>query len=224
LDCGLRRTISYLPVLLGGPLVASAMWNRVRGRPPLRGGAVLWIVALTGQSLLTGIVQTTLIAQRRLASSLRTVVAEIPGDLTIIGIGDNLCHESPSLVASNPAIFAIPATADDATPTLIPLDAHTLLVRAPESMFDIPTEERRPARSPDDERGPAWIVQRPPSLVVLGSQRIAGATVSIAERGARGIGALRYEFDLPLSQLAFVRAHRCEPPERVEVGALRTSN
>jgi hypothetical protein len=210
----------YLPVLLGAPLVAVALWSRVRERTLLRGGAILSLVALSGQSLLSGGVQTTRIPQRQLASSLREVTAEIPADQTIVCIGNDVCGESPSLVASNPSIFAIPTTVDDATPALIPLDAHSLLARAPESELDVLTEEQQPVRSPEEERGPTWIVQRPPPLVVFGSQRIPGATVSIAERSERGIRAIRYQFDRPLSQLAFLRLHGCQPPERVALGIL----
>jgi hypothetical protein len=221
----------YLPILLGGPLmVSAALARRARKRaldPSARvpallgGGAAIWLVGLIAQTIVSGGMSPAAIAQRQLASSIRSVMAGIPADHAVMGIGedDDLCDGSPLLTTPGGSIHAIPAARDDSTPALIPLDAHTLLVRA-SGALDILTEEQRPVRSRDDDRGPFWIVRRPPPLVTLGWQRLRGATVSVAERGPSGIQALRYAFDRPLSQLTFLRLRGCRSPERVDLAPL----
>ncbi len=204
----------YLPILLGGPLVVAALRPRARA-PAVIAGGCLWLVALGAQAVSSGVASYGGAAARALEPSLRGVLARVPADCTVIGIGDDLCGTSPALLRAGSASFAIPPAIDGAMPELVAIDAHPLVVRVP-GAFDVPAREEPPVRTEVDSRGPAWTVRRPPPVVSLGWQRIPGATVSVVKRGPRGIQALRFVFDRPLSELAFLRLRGCDAPERVE--------
>ncbi|APR81909.1 TPR repeat protein [Minicystis rosea] len=207
----------HLPMLLGGPLVVAALLASVRSRAM---GAIgcAWLAALSVETIVVGGLSAPIPERRALSSSLRAALADVPADRTIVGIGGDLCGLSPSLFRPGGVLLAIP-DADEATPALTVIDAHTLVARVPEA-FDVPEHEQLPARQQATDRGPAWLVRRPPPIVLHGSQRIPGANVDVVARGPRGIQALRYRFDRPLSQLVFLRMRGCDAPERVTLPSM----
>lgn len=207
----------YLPILLGGPLVMSALLSGAR--PRLRAAAgYAWLAGLSVQALLAESLPPPARARRALSSSLGALLADIPADRAVIAVGGDLCGDSPSLHRPGGAFFAIPEARDGSTPTLAPIDAHTLEARVSDT-FDVLDREEAPARAPEIDRGPAWIVLRPPPLLADGWQRIPGATVSIAAQSPRGVQALRFRFDRPLSQLVFLRLRGCDAPQRLALSS-----
>ncbi|MFT3771105.1 MAG: hypothetical protein QM820_37290 [Minicystis sp.] len=172
-----------------------------------------FLVGLSVETIIAGSLAAPIPARRAISSSLGAALAGVPEGRTVVVIGGDLCGTSPSLLRPGGVLLAIP-DADEATPALTAIDAHTLVARVPEA-FDVPDREQLPARAQATDRGPAWLVLRPPPIVRDGRQQIPGATVDVVERGPRGIRALRYRFEEPLSQLVFLRFRGCDAPERV---------
>jgi hypothetical protein len=66
-----------------------------------------------------------------------------------------------------------------------------------------------------------WSAAQPTELAVRGSQRIAGAKVSIESREGDRITVLRYGFDRPLSEVVFIRFRGCTEPEKMALEPAR---
>jgi hypothetical protein len=66
----------YLPVLLGGPLVAAAIWNESRGRAPAALAAALLLASPACWSVLTSFLDAGRNEQRRFATALRAFVVD----------------------------------------------------------------------------------------------------------------------------------------------------
>lgn len=200
----------YLPVLAGGPMIAAAFLLGNRQRFRMAAFGVLAVV-LAIQAVASGGFSPDLVARRQLDRWMREALKDVPDDHTVVGITDDACNLSPSLFRDGPAVLAVPETDGGESPQLQRVDANTVLATT-RSTFVIRSNVGLPERRTALDRGPAWIVRRPPPLLSAGWQRIAGATVAIANQDADGIHALRFRFDRPLSELVFVRWNDCESP------------
>ncbi len=203
----------YLPILLGAPLMAAA-WLSVRSRT-IGLSLGVWLFALTIESILCAGQMAPNGDTAEVARTTASLLHGVPPDDTVVGIGEETCRFSPTLIRDGPAVLAIPAGRDEADPELTAIGSHALLARAAGG-FDVTTADRLPVRSPGPGPGPGWLTHTPPPLVHQGWQRITGATVSVVEHEADSITALRYDFDQPLTDLVFIRFRGCAPPSLVK--------
>jgi hypothetical protein len=205
----------YLPVLVGVPALIVAL---VGPKPRLRVFIPLlaWAAALAVESQVIGGCIEIDRDRGRLTESTAQLLASVPGDYTVVGVGSHLCGFAPSLAWPGSSVVGIPSPSlpDAPEPRLVAVDDHTLIARS-EAGFEIRSETDLPEREPGPGRGPAWIALQPVELIARGSQRIAGATVTIEARDGGRITALRYRFDSSLSKLVFVRFRGCASPEKM---------
>ena len=203
----------YLPLLLGAPLVAVAFARRDLGRLASI-TAWAWLALLAVEANVSGRFRE--VVTKRLAEE-RSVIAalkDVPAGSTIVGVGEDTCGFAGSFVWAGPALLAIPKDLDGNAPELVAVDPQTFLARAKRGL-DMQTQASIARRPPGPTRGPAWVDRVPPLAVTQGWQRIVGATVSVEERSPAVVTSLRYRFDRPLSELAFLRYRGCSQVERL---------
>jgi hypothetical protein len=209
----------YLPILMGGPLLLVGLAGRALRLPvAVAGGA--WLLVLAVESAVAGGPAGAPGPRGEVTREEERLLAGLPRDKTVIGVGDWACGTAPSLVWPGTSSLAIPGGVEAAGPELVAVDAHTLVAIAPEG-FNIPVVPEAPDRDPGPNRGPMWTPVTPPALVENGWQRISGATVAVETRTERRLMALRYRFDVPLSDVVFLRFRGCGAPSMMTPHALR---
>jgi hypothetical protein len=209
----------YLPVLMGAPPLMVAL-ARARLRLRVAIPVVAWAAALAVESQIAGGTLDMNRDRRLVTESTERILAGVPGDRTVVAVGTYLCGFAPSLIWAGPSLLGIPSRSDDPDPQLTTVDERTLIARSDDG-FDVRTEADVPTREPGANRGPDWIPSQPAELAERGSQRIAGATVTIEAREGQRITALRYRFDRPLSEMVFVRFRGCAEPVRMALEPAR---
>jgi hypothetical protein len=206
----------YLPMMLGAPPVLVALIRTRFSRVTIP----LWCAVLALESVIAAGIVDADRARREVTESTTRILDNVAAGSTVVGVGDSACDFALSLVWPGPSLLGIPGYADDPGPQLTAVDDRTLIARTALG-FDVRTEAALPYRKLGANRGPAWLPSQPTELATSGSQRISGATITVEAREGEQITALRYRFDRPLAEMAFVRFRDCGKPERMRVQGVR---